>query len=117
MADKIKKRLLDALTACQAIGNFIAGLDFADYTSSLLIGSAVERQFEVGGGAIRYAENEDVTLIEQLPELRQIVGLGNRIIHGDDSVDDERIWKASREDIPALQARLASLLSREEYDE
>lgn len=113
MTDETTKRLRDALAACRAIEQFTAGLDFAAYEASDLVRSAVERKLEIVGEALKRAEDEDATLIEQLPELRQIVGLRNRVIHGYDAVDDEIIWDVVQHKLPVLSTLLADLLGHE----
>ena len=54
-----------------------------------MLRSAVERQFEIIGEALNQAEIEQPDLTMLIPDLRRIVGLRNRIIHGYDSVDDQ----------------------------
>lgn len=110
MKNHVNKRLFDALNACQAIEAFVAEKTFADYESNLMLRSAVERQFEIIGEALHQAEALVPELSEQLPELRRIVGMRNRIIHGYDSVDDELLWQTIRAHIPNLSQRLAQLL-------
>jgi uncharacterized protein with HEPN domain len=110
MTDEAAKRLRDALNACRAIATFTAGMDFAAYEASHLVRSAVERQLEVVGEALRRAEDEDAALIERLPDLRRIVGIRNRIIHGYDAVDDEIVWDVVQSKAPALAADLTALL-------
>lgn len=111
MTDAMKQRLLDALTACQAIASFTGGLEFEDYEVSELARSAVERKLEIVGEALHRAEEEDAALVERLPDLRQIVGMRNRIIHGYDSVDDEIVWDVVQSKIPALREKHAALLA------
>jgi uncharacterized protein with HEPN domain len=41
MTDAVKKRLLDALHACQAIQDFTSEIEFADYDRDLMVRSAV----------------------------------------------------------------------------
>ncbi|MEW5829339.1 MAG: HepT-like ribonuclease domain-containing protein [Chloroflexota bacterium] len=108
-----KKRLLDALTACKAIESFVAKYTFADYERNLMLRSAVERQFEIIGEALHQAEVEDPTVTDLLPELRRIVGMRNRIIHGYDSVDDELLWKTIQQNIPPLRKHLEQTLEAE----
>lgn len=72
--------------------------------------AAVERKFEILGEALRRAEESAPHLAETLPELRRIVGMRNRIIHGYDAVDDEIVWDTVQSKIPPLTERLASLL-------
>ena len=102
----LKKRLHDAMEACTAIKGFTKGIALADYTASLLLRSAVERQVEILGEALHHAVAEDASLEKSIPELRRIVGMRNRIIHGYDSVDDEIVWDAVQHHIPALLSTL-----------
>ena len=110
MTDETKKRLHDALPACRAIRSFTAGLDFAGYAANLLVRSGVECQLEIVGEALNVAADRDAAVAEQLPELRRIVGLRNRIIHGYDTVDDEIVWDIVQTKLAVLEAQLASVL-------
>jgi uncharacterized protein with HEPN domain len=110
MTDELTKRLLDALTACQAIATFTEGLDFSGYEKSLIVRSAVERQLEIIGEALNKAKDIDPALVEQLPELHRIISLRHRIIHGYDSVDDEIVWDVVQTKAPVLEGQLSALL-------
>jgi uncharacterized protein with HEPN domain len=46
-----------------------------------------------------------------IPNVRRIVGLRNRIIHGYDSVDDELLWQTIQTHVPPLAQRIAELLN------
>ncbi len=67
----------------------MAGRTFAEYADDLMLRSAVERQFEIIGEALNHAEIEQPELTTSILDLRRIVGLRNRVIHGYDSVDDQ----------------------------
>jgi uncharacterized protein with HEPN domain len=114
MTDAVKKRLLDALVACRAIRGFTEGIDFTAYERALLVRSGVERQFEIIGEALNRATDEDPALVDDLPDLRRIVGLRNRLIHGYDSVDDEIVWDIIQTKLPLLEQHLADLLGEGE---
>ena len=111
MKPTLKKRLLDALEACHAIQNFVAGRAFAEYEQNLMMRSAVERQFEIVGEALNQAEMDDPELATLIPDIRRIVGLRNRIIHGYDSVDDQLLWQTIHTHVPPLAQQLAQLLA------
>lgn len=113
MKTKTKKRLLDAFTACQAIESFVADHTFAYYEQNLILRSAAERQFEIIGESLHQAEVDDPEVTDLLPELRRIVGMRNRIIHGYDSVDDELLWQTIQHNIPALSKHLEQILGTE----
>lgn len=82
MTDEVKKRLLDAYRACDAIQEFVGDVGFAKYESDLMLRSAVERQLEIIGEALGQAANEDEELEEKIPAIPRIVALRNRVIHG-----------------------------------
>jgi len=105
-----KKRLFDARKACGLIAGFIAGRGFEEYTSDAMLSSAVERQFEIVGEALRLAELADPSATTQIPDLRRIVGLRNRLIHGYDSVDNQVIWDILQNDLPVLSEQLDAIL-------
>lgn len=52
MKTQTKKRLLDALTACQAIETFVAHYTFTEYEQNLMLRSTAVRQFEIIGEAL-----------------------------------------------------------------
>ena len=110
MTDEVRKRLLDALRACDSIQEFVSGVDFGAYQDNLLLRSAVERQLEIVGEALGQAANEDEKLEELIPAIPRIVALRNRVIHGYDSVDDEIVWDIVQSDVPVLRSRLRDLL-------
>ena len=111
MNNETKKRLLDALEACRAIQQFTEGSNFAAYAGDAMRRAAVERKFEILGEALNQAEESAPELTERLPEMRRIIGMRNRIIHGYDAVDDEIVWDAVQGKIPSLLDQLSTLLS------
>jgi len=110
MAIETRQRLLDALISCRAIRHYTIGIDFAAYRRDSQLRDAVERRLGIIGEALNRAKTLEPTLPEQIPELRQIVGLRNRVIHGYDAVDDQIVWDVVQNKLPALQARLSELL-------
>jgi uncharacterized protein with HEPN domain len=110
MQPEVEKRILDALAACERIEEFTAGLDYNGFSSSALVRSAVERQFEIIEEALNKASSLDSTLSRQVPEIPRIVGLRNRLIHGYDAVDDQLVWDIVQTKIGRLRLALAAVL-------
>lgn len=110
MKAEARERLAHALEACEAIAQFTAGKSRDDYLADALLRSAVERQIEIIGEALQRATQLDETVNEKIPELRRIVGMRNRIIHGYDSVDDELLWSVVETNVPALASSLRTIL-------
>ena len=110
MNEAARTRLRDALRACEAIVGFVQGRTFDEYEQSLLLRSAVERQFEIVGEALRQAEIADASVVTRVSNLRQIVGLRNRLIHGYDVVDQQLIWSIVRDELPPFIVQLMAAL-------
>ncbi len=60
------------------------------------------------------AASLDPELPSHVPELRQLVALRNRVIHGYDAVDDEIVWDIIQNKLPSLHDHLEELLG--EFD-
>ncbi len=113
MTTETRRRLRDALRSCRAIGRYTAGLDLAAYERDDMVRDAVERRLGIIGEALNRAQALEPALAEQLPELRQIVRLRNRVIHGYDDVNAEIVWHMVEHMLPSLQTRLANLIDEE----
>jgi uncharacterized protein with HEPN domain len=114
MTDAVKKRLHDALHACQAIQKFTSEIDFAEYERNLMLRSAVERQLEIVGEALGQAAQESEALTEEIPSIPRIVALRNRVIHGYNSVDNEIVWDIVQTKVPPLMEQLNQVLGDKE---
>jgi uncharacterized protein with HEPN domain len=76
--------LWDVREAADAIQGFVQGCGVNDYTTDLLLRSAVERQFQIIGEALSQLAKIDATPAARIPDLRRIVGFRNFLIHGYD---------------------------------
>ena len=112
MTTETRQRLLDVLVSCRAIGQYTTGLDFAAYERDDMVRDAVERRLGIIGEALNRAAVLEPALVDRVPELRQIVGVRNRVIHGYDAVDDEIVWDIVQNKLPRLQSRVAELLGK-----
>ena len=114
MTNETRQRLLDVLVSCHAIDRYTAGLDFASYERDDMVRDAVERRLGIIGEALSRAAVLEPSLVDRVPDLRHIVGLRNRVIHGYDAVDDEIVWDIVQNKLPRLQTRVAELLKEAE---
>lgn len=110
MTDRAKKYLEDALKAAEIIFQFLEGVLKESYFNDLSLRCTVERHFEIIGEALKRASQEHAHLELDIPELWEVIGLRNRIIHGYDVIDDEMIWDIARVSLPPLAQRLRKLL-------
>jgi uncharacterized protein with HEPN domain len=102
--------LWDAKESADAIAEFVRGRTFDDYVADLMVRSAVERQFEIIGEALRQLEKAAPDLALRLPERSQAIAFRNVLIRGYDSIDHGIVWRTIHESLPALRARVAALL-------
>jgi uncharacterized protein with HEPN domain len=110
MKNEAKKRLRDIADCCAAAKRFSAGKSFPDYLADDMFRSAVERKLGIIGEAFARLEEADPALAEHFPELRKIIGMRNRIVHGYDNVDEELVWDVVQNRLPALQKNVEALL-------
>jgi uncharacterized protein with HEPN domain len=114
MRIETKKLLHDALEAWQSIQEHCAGRTLARYSQDRWFRRAVEREFEIIGGALNRLARGDPPSTERIPALRRIVNFRNRIIHAYDAIDDEVVWGIVGTDLPALRLQIEGLVAERE---
>lgn len=72
--------------------------------------SAVERQLGIIGDALSELRRRDPEMARHVPRLNEIIGTRHILIHGYDTVDDEKVWMIVTADLPVLLADLDRLL-------
>jgi uncharacterized protein with HEPN domain len=105
-----KKLLEDIRQACALICRFTADRTLDGYRDEVMLKSAVERQFEIIGEALRRLGTLDKATASRIGEHRQIIAFRNILIHGYDVVDDAVVWDVIQEDLPTLKSQVESLL-------
>lgn len=100
---QIRKLLLDALLACQALQRSTSGVTFEQYSENEEKQAAIERWLILIGEALNQASAIDPDLGERIPELRRIVGMRNRLVHAYDQTDQEIVWDVIWTKVPALR--------------
>ena len=71
------KYLFDVAEACRLLAQFTSGKTLADYESDALLRSAVERQFEIIGEALRLAIREEPELADRISDSSRIIAFRN----------------------------------------
>lgn len=116
MAHKPEKLLADILQAAAAIERFVEGRDRQTYSNDLMLRSAVERQLEILGEALRRLQVLDASLVSQISEHRRIIAFRNIIAHGYDGLDDDIVWQAVAEKLPVLVREVRVILNKLENE-
>jgi uncharacterized protein with HEPN domain len=101
-------RIHDMMEAIEGIDQAIKGKSYRDYQRSWVLRSAVERGIEVISEASRHLARE---LKSHHKDVRwaDIAGIGNVLRHEYQRVDNQIVWKAVRDDLPALKVALLSM--------
>jgi uncharacterized protein with HEPN domain len=105
--------LYDVARACELLERFTQGRTFDDYADDPLLRSAVERQFEIVGEALKRAVDLEPGLAKRITGTSRIVAFRNRLIHGYASVSDEVVWGIVERFLPPLQEEVSAVLAEE----
>ena len=97
--------------AIEAIESFSAGKALEDFKRDLMFRSAVERQFEIIGEAVRRLGVEDPSIFARFPQGREMIDLRNIISHNYDDVDPGTVWSIQLEDLPRLKVLVHDLMA------
>ena len=104
------KYLWDAQQAAERIARFTAGRSFDDYLADEMLSAAVERQFEIIGEAFVCLRRIAPDIAAAIPDLSQIIGFRNVLVHAYGDVDSIEVWGTIQNDLPRLRACVADLL-------
>lgn len=92
------------------VRDFTDGRTLEDFEDSALLRSAVERQLEIVGEALRRLSRVDPDTASRVSGLESIVGFRNVLAHGYDAVSDRVSWDIVQRHVPALLSLLEGLL-------
>ena len=67
----------------------------------------------MAGEALNGARQLDPDLADRPPELHDVVGMRNRLVHGYFTINDKTVWTTARESVPGLQVKVARLLEED----
>ncbi len=107
--------LHDILQACGKLEQFTSGQTLESYLQDAMLRSAVERQFEILGEALRRLLEIEPSLAHRITDHARIVAFRNRLIHGYATVDDEVVWGVLESNLRTLEREIRALL--EELDQ
>lgn len=108
----VRVYLFDMIGAAEAIQDFIGEKNSDDYLSDRMLRSAVERQFEILGEAMKRALAAEPALADEIAVSRGVVDFRNVIAHEYDFITDNTVWRVATEHLPSLAAELRAALGR-----
>ena len=114
----VRVYLYDIVQAASNLQEFTRDRTLADYEESLMLRSAVERQFITIGEALNQALRISPELGQRISNAQRIIGFRNRLIHGYALTDSDIVWHALQADLPVLRREASALLHElDELDE
>ena len=103
--------LSDIIGACEAIGRFLAGVDYAAYRERELVRAGVERQLIVIGEAVNSLLRSEPALAARISHARRIVDFRNQLAHDYAAVNDAVVWAIAMDEVSVLLAECTALLA------
>lgn len=103
--------LADIVAACDLLIEFTKGKTFSDYAVDPLLRSAVERQFEIVGEALRVTLQHQPERAANITDARAIIAFRNQLTHAYSAVDHATVWGLLERRVPQLKAEATRLLA------
>ena len=100
--------LADILESIEKRENYVSGVSFEDEKTK----DAVVRNLEIIGEPANPIPPNMEKRFNEIP-WQQMMGLRNRLIHGDFVVDDEIVWEIVHNELPELKEKIKKILEEE----
>ncbi len=111
MANRSQRlRLLDIQTQMDAIEQAMVGRTDADLKADWLLGSAVERGFEIISEASRHLDPALLALHPDVP-WRRVADIGNWLRHAYERVEPSLLTAIVRDQFPTLRRAVTAMLA------
>lgn len=109
------KYLEDIRQAAELVAEFTRNKSLDDYAADIMLRSAVERQLQIVGEALREALRCEPSIHAHITDVADIISFRNRLVHGYATLADHIVWGIIEHDLPTLVLQVVALL--EMYDE
>jgi len=100
----------DALDAASRARSVAESSTRREYLDNWMLKSAVERQLEIMGEALKNLRKADPSTAERVPDVHAIIATRNILAHAYATVDHVRIWEVLVDDLPGVISALERLL-------
>ena len=101
--------LIHIQLAIQEIENFSQGITWEDFLRNREKQSAIERQLEIIGEAVKNLPEDFKNKYQEIP-WRDIASMRDNLIHVYFGVDLETVWKTIKNDLPIFKNKIENLL-------
>lgn len=111
---EVRKYLFDIWEACELLQRFTEGRTLREYKTDPYLRSAVERQFEIIGEALRQMLTVHSDLASFISDSKRIIAFRNRLIHGYADISPEVVWGVLESNLPRLKKEIEQILTPEQ---
>ncbi len=111
MRRDVRVLLAEVEKTSEEIRQFIKGMDFNEYIGDVRTQKAVAFNYAIIGDALNRLKQSSPDLAMRIPQLRDIVGFRNLLVHDYAGVSQNRVWRYSGEHLQQLQNSVRSLLA------
>lgn len=101
------RHIMDAITR---IGEYLHGIDGAEFQSNYLVQDGVIRQLEIIGEATKQISPGTCEKHRHIP-WKDMAGMRDKLIHDYFGVDIEQVWLTANHDIPTLETEIEEVLN------
>jgi len=105
-----RKYLSDMLDACRFLLDATAGKTMQDYETDRIFRSALERELQNIGEALRQLTSHDPNTAARITEHERIIRFRHALVHGYDSVRPELVWDVIVNKLSTLRDELEAML-------
>jgi uncharacterized protein with HEPN domain len=111
MKREIGDYIQDAIDAMAKSMEFVEGMKYEDFMHDDKTIFAVIRAIEIIGEAVKNVPDQ---VKKEYPEIswREMAGMRDKLIHGYFGVDQRRVWKTVKEEIPPLKPLFEKMLNK-----
>ncbi len=109
-----KKYLADMLDGCRFLAELTRGKSIDDYRCDRTFRSAVERELQNIGEALRQLHSCAPDVAAKISEHEKIIRFRHALVHGYDSVKPQLVWDVIEVKLPAMWTELEALLGTAE---
>lgn len=103
--------LQHVLDSIKNIENFIEDMEEKKFIKNILVQSAVIRQLEIIGEAVKKLSTDLKIRYKNIP-WKDIAGLRNKLIHDYFGVDINLVWTICTKDIPELKRWISKIVKK-----
>ena len=103
--------LAEVVDACDAVGNYVEGVNLDAYRSTRSLRSAVEREFILIAKAFNSLVQLEPALGQRISHARRIVDLQNHLTYEYYAISDAAVWSLATDEVALVRRECSALIA------